>query len=243
MQDLKNRLMEIRKQQEEVVKNSLDIIKEIDKVSSKLTWDDDESEVTDDHISKIQKLIQEFEATYKGKQNRKITKLSIYQKQDMQRIIENFENMNKIDVHKENVVLPCKTKDSSEKINTFWDKAENLNQQNQEKNECTVSDNIRDKINKFSRKQPKYDTPTTSKEVNETANNINVITQRKKFLCEENTEQDCCSYYASCCSSIASFQKFNPMDVKSDIAISKCSSTVTGYDGDKEDSDLELKYK
>lgn len=229
LEDLKNRLIEIRKQQEDVVRNSLDIIKEIDKVSSKLTWNKNESGVAEDHISKIQHLIQELEASYKGKEIQRIPKLSTYQKQDMQKIIENFENMTKNDVNK--------GRDSSEKLDAFQGKLDNTFQ----KKSGIKKDNIQDKINKFSKIQLKNDTPTTSEKFHDNLDNINVNLNRKKSLCEENVDHDCYSYYASCSSSIESFQKFNAFDIKSDNAISKCSSSFTDWDGDKKQSDLDLK--
>nr|XP_014085819.1 uncharacterized protein LOC106614551 [Bactrocera oleae] len=117
LNDLKERLKELRVQHDEVIQNSVDIIKEIDEVSSGLLLPQNSDIDSSDNVTKIKKLIKEFE-TARESNSTKIP-VSIESKVDIRKILQNFEKLNESHVLKESLVLFKRAKESLEKIDTF----------------------------------------------------------------------------------------------------------------------------
>ncbi|XP_036324940.1 uncharacterized protein LOC118738126 [Rhagoletis pomonella] len=117
LNDLKERLKDLRVQHDEVIQNSVDIIKEIDEVSSGLLLPQKIGKCSSDNVTKIKRLIQEFETARES--NSKKMPISIESKVDIRKILQNFEQLNESQVLKESLVLFKRAKESLEKIDTF----------------------------------------------------------------------------------------------------------------------------
>ncbi|XP_054087597.1 uncharacterized protein LOC105218808 isoform X2 [Zeugodacus cucurbitae] len=117
LNDLKERLKELRVQHDEVIQNSVDIIKEIDEVSSGLLLPQNSGVDCNDNVTKIKKLIKEFESARES--NSAKIPVSIESKVDIRKILQNFEKLNESHVLKESLVLFKRAKESLEKIDTF----------------------------------------------------------------------------------------------------------------------------
>uniref|UniRef100_A0A034WTU2 Uncharacterized protein n=1 Tax=Bactrocera dorsalis TaxID=27457 RepID=A0A034WTU2_BACDO len=117
LNDLKERLKELRVQHDEVIQNSVDIIKEIDEVSSGLLLPQNSGIDSSDNVTKIKKLIKEFESAKESNSTK--TPVSIESKVDIRKILQNFEKLNESHVLKESLVLFKRAKESLEKIDVF----------------------------------------------------------------------------------------------------------------------------
>ncbi|XP_004534287.1 uncharacterized protein LOC101449067 [Ceratitis capitata] len=117
LNDLKERLKELRVQHDEVIKNSVEIIKEIDEVSSGLLHPQNNELNSTDNVTKIKRLIKEFETVKESNSNK--MPVSIESKVDIRRILQNFEKLNESHVLKESLVLLKRAKESLEKIDIF----------------------------------------------------------------------------------------------------------------------------
>ncbi|XP_053947362.1 uncharacterized protein LOC128856031 [Anastrepha ludens] len=117
LNDLKERLKELRVQHDEVIQNSVDIIKEIDEVSSELLLPQNSGVSPNHNAAKIKQLIQEFETARESNSTK--APISIESKVDIRKILQNFEKLNDSHVLKESLVLFKRAKESLEKIDTF----------------------------------------------------------------------------------------------------------------------------
>ncbi|XP_018785688.1 PREDICTED: uncharacterized protein LOC108966963 isoform X2 [Bactrocera latifrons] len=117
LNDLKDRLKELRVQHDEVIQNSVDIIKEIDEVSSGLLLPQNSGINSSDNVTKIKKLIKEFESARESNSTK--TPVSIESKVDIRKILQNFEKLNESHVLKESLVLFKRAKESLEKIDVY----------------------------------------------------------------------------------------------------------------------------
>ncbi|XP_067632774.1 GTPase activating protein homolog 3 [Eurosta solidaginis] len=117
LNDLKERINELRLKHDEVIQNSVDIIKEIDDVSSGLLIPHNSNISPNANVNKIKKLIQEFETAKESNSTK--TSITIDSKVDIRKILQNLEKLNESHVLKESLVIFKRAKESLDKIDTF----------------------------------------------------------------------------------------------------------------------------
>lgn len=227
----------MRHKHDEVIQHSVDIIKEIDEVSSTLLLPQSlASNESGENITRIKQLIHEFEGAKNASSQKVSTAPTIESKVDIRKILQNFEQLNESHVLKESLVLFKRAKESFEKIDTFFDKLGTSRKKsdgggpdgpNDENNNDSVSvgggavgvsnSGVSDGCGKHSSLKHK----------------INMFNGGKEF---EKTP----SRYASCCSSIMSIEAFRSTE---DIVVAEVNSSVSsenGYEGDNDDSEYDL---
>lgn len=239
LNDLKERLNELRIQHDEVIHSSVEMIKEIDEVSSTLLSTSSNT-TAGENMTKIKKLIMEFESAKEtcNKQKPVIVGNHI----DIQKILQNFEKLNESHFLKDNLIFLRKARESLEKIDTY------LGAGLVDLKKVAVSESIRDKINKLN----------PNKEVDVEVASKCLSNSEKYDLCKENIlsnsprdflrqtqkndeetivldelqgnmskdKMETASNYASCCSSFAS--------------LSVCKNSLNGYEGDNDDSEFDM---
>ncbi|KAL9899481.1 uncharacterized protein ACN427_007140 [Glossina fuscipes fuscipes] len=249
LQDLKERLKQLRQKHDEVIQNSVEIIREIEEVSSSLLVTPQESVInTEENMTKIKKLIQEFE-TAKQQETSSKTKLPVVleSRVDIQQILQSFEQLTESRVLKESLVLFGKAKESFEKIDNFFGKLGCLdgsvnnvagaatttatiprNNVREARLSKTTSNNVRSKIELFNQSQSLLKTcKSCSTEID-----FSILLNDS----HHDKPDGVCSNYASCCSSLLSI----PKCLSKDNILKRQRSLENGYEGDNDDSDYNL---
>uniref|UniRef100_A0A1B0AGL4 Uncharacterized protein n=1 Tax=Glossina pallidipes TaxID=7398 RepID=A0A1B0AGL4_GLOPL len=251
LQDLKERLKQLRQKHDEVIQNSVEIIREIEEVSSTLLVTPQESvSNTEENMTKIKKLIQEFE-TAKQQETGSKTKLPVVleSRVDIQQILQNFEQLTESRVLKESLLLFRKAKESFEKIDNFFGKlgcldgsvtaaattaaAISRNNVREARLSKTASNNVRSKIELFNQSQSLLKTcKSCSTEID-----FDILLNDSHHDKPDGEHTDgVCSNYASCYSSLLSI----PKCLSKDNVLRRQKSLENGYEGDNDDSDYNL---
>lgn len=261
LQDLKERLQQLRHKHDEVIQNSVDIIKEIDQVSSTLllpTGSDGNSQNNgEENKPKIKKLIKEFETANSKHVNGSVKPQVIIEGSvNIQEILKNFEQLNDSHVLKDSLLFFRKAKESLEKIDNFFGKLDNLIKTNNSPNNNVIITNselnenqikmnkVRDKIQLFNQTNSirKNDSNDSQMSTNIMINELIVEQQiDDNKLCDDTN-----SNYTSCCSSLMSLDR-SAHRKDATLQDGKCSkdsiATETGYEGDNDDSEYDLLAK
>uniref|UniRef100_A0A1A9VYD1 Uncharacterized protein n=1 Tax=Glossina austeni TaxID=7395 RepID=A0A1A9VYD1_GLOAU len=251
LQDLKERLKQLRQKHDEVIQNSVEIIREIEEVSSSLLVAPQENvSNAEENMTKIKKLIQEFESAKRQGTSSK-TKLPVVleSRVDIQQILQNFEHLTESRVLKESLLLFRKAKESFEKIDNFFGKLGCLDGSVNAVNAATAaisrynvreaqlnktaSNNVRSKIELFNQSQSLLKTCKSCA----TEIDFNILLNDSHHDKPDRKHVDgVCSTYASCCSSLLSL----PKCLSKDSIVKRQKSLDTGYEGDNDDSDYNL---
>ncbi|XP_005179339.1 uncharacterized protein LOC101887782 [Musca domestica] len=215
LQDLKDRLNELRLQHNAVIRNSEDIINEIDEVSSTLLLvDDAASDITPERMTKIRKLIHEFEKAKDKKFNRTSpqtpeTKPHV----NIKKILENFEKLNDSHLLQDSLQLFRRAKESLDRIDYFLQSPKDISETR------NLTSDIRHKINIFS-----YNKNESRKEAR--GNDIG--------KCDDGMDvRETISNYVSCCSSLNSISKDHDHS-------GEFTNSLNGYEGDNDDSEFDV---
>ncbi|XP_037943258.1 uncharacterized protein LOC119685237 [Teleopsis dalmanni] len=121
LNDLKNRLQELRLKHDEVIHESVEIIQEIGDVGTTL-MSKSMSTVPSKPKGSIKDLIKTFENVSLADTIKPVpAKVSIGAKVDINKILENFEKLNQSHVLKESLMLFKRCKESFEKIDSMLD--------------------------------------------------------------------------------------------------------------------------
>lgn len=213
LEDLKERLNQLRMQNDAVIHNSEEIINELDEVSSTLVLTENcGSGQGNERLTKIKKLILEFE-----KSNDECSaKTTVVPEThvNLKQILENFEKLTGSQLLKDSLLLFRRAKESLEKIDTLLDNGQE-NHNNCKK--CNISEGIRQQVCLFSqnKKQLLIDINSGSSRNAIESDNSNAAQAPTTTMgtCElaplpVSDSMEPISNYVSCCSSIESLQQY-----------------------------------
>ncbi|XP_061397562.1 uncharacterized protein LOC133333264 [Musca vetustissima] len=215
LQDLKERLKQLRLQHSTVIRKSEDIIQEIDEVSSTLHLvENSATNLCADRMTRIKKLILEFEKAKDKEYDHTTASQSPPPPVDIKKILENFEKLNDSHLLRDSLQLFRKAKESLDQIdNILSTPAKDV--KNAGSNYGGVGA-IRHKIKMFN--------------VSEKAPTSGVQFHNQDPLDVRET----ISNYVSCCSSLDSIS--NDLPENSSIF----QNSLNGYEGDNDDSEIDV---
>ncbi|XP_073818130.1 uncharacterized protein [Musca autumnalis] len=217
LQDLKERLKQLRLQHSAVIQSSEDILNEINEVSSTLPLveNSEATNISPERMTKIKKLIWEFEEAKDKEHGHRRQTVSLDEKPhvDIKKILQDFEKLNESHLLSDSLQLFRKAKVALDKIDNFLGAS---------KDAIEPRNNVHHKIQFYN-----YDKADGMKECS-TPGHAGLNKNQDPLAVRETL-----SNYVSCCSSLASVSK----DFENSSAL---TNSLSGYEGDNDDSEFDV---